>query len=477
MNKTVAFGFKGALGCLFAAVLGELFLAQTKDLVPTSHARPQSRAVCLLLDCSGSMRKDAKLDEVKAAAARFASRQDLTRDRIAVVGFSSGSRIRTGPTQDLEKIEKGIDGLWEGGSTEMEIGLASALAQLADCEGERTILLFTDGMPDRRKKTLIQAKICRNNGVRIVAVGTGDADTRYLKRLTDDDSLVFRTSSGNFDSAFLEAEKAIYAAPTLVESSETASVPPIDQLGPTLLRIGAWTAILSLGIATALIVAQNRQLHRRALTLQQIGVALPGSLIAGFAAGAAGQILFLLASQVPALEVAGRFAAWTLLGALVGLGMSSIVPNLDRRRAWVGGAIGGAIGVAGFLWIAKAMTDIAQWGDVLARLAGACVLGFAIGLMIALVDVVFRRVWLEVDYGNRETEDVTLGETPVSIGSDDGRCTIYAGGAKPIECRFRIDHNAIVCEDVESHVIEPVAPGTKRKIGKIEVTVCASASR
>ena len=430
------------------------------------------QAVCLLIDCSGSMSIDHKLDEVKAVAVQFARRQDLTRDSLAVVGFGSRARIWTGRSRDLVEIEAAIDELREGGTTAMARALTAAREQLDGSTAERTILLFTDGVPDLRNPTLEAAATCRNAGVRIVAVATGDADKGFLARVTDDNNLVFLTESGSFGEAFERAEKVIYPPPTLLESSAFQADTSAEQL-PAILRIGAWTALLSLGIAFALIVVQNRHLHRRALSLAQATLALPGSLVAGFAAGAAGQFLYLQAAPYPSLEVVARFAAWTLLGALLGRGMAYVVPNLGKRRAWIAGAIGGALGAGGFIEISHLLRDVAEWGDIAARLAGAAVLGLSIGLMIALVDTVFRDVWLEVDYGNNETEQVTLGTTPVSVGSDDSQCTIYAGGVEPVACRFRIADDAILCEDVAAHSTGPVEPGTALTIGKVSVMVCA----
>ena len=145
--------------------------------------------------------------------------------------------------------------------------------------------------------------------------------------------------------------------------------------------------------------------------------------------------------------------------------MAYVVQNLRPRRALFGGALGGAVGAAGFLWAAGALSDVAG------RLTGAASLGFFIGLMIALVEVIFREAWLEIGYGPRETETVTLGPDPVSIGSSDA-CTVWAPDASPIAYRFRMENNRVICEDVATQRTEPVKPGYRRESGKVTVTVC-----
>jgi len=477
VNTTLKFGLTGALGCLLAALAGELFLAKARKLIPQAEARVPSRTVCLLIDCSGSMGKNGKLDEVKTAAVEFARRQDLDRDSIAVVGFGSDSRIGISATHNLARVEDAIADLWEGGTTAMGVALASAMEQLENTTKERSILLFTDGVPDYQKPTLEQAAECRLAGIRIVAVATGDANLKFLRRVTGDDSLVFMTQSGSFGEAFQDAEKVIYRAPILVESAEfTADIPP-EQVVTSILIIGAWTAILSLGIAFALIVTQNRQFHRRLLSMRQTCIALPGSIIAGFVSGSAGQYLFLQTTRYPELELAGRYAGWILLGAVLGRGMAYIVPNLPKYKATMAGAAGGALGAAGFLNITKHLQTVAEWGDVPARLVGAAGLGLSIGLMIALGDAVFRDAWLEVNYDNKKTERVTLGKVPVSIGSDDGQCTIYTRGVDPVVCSYRFDNGAILCEELATHRTEAVVAGATRTVGKVKVKVCTSGSR
>jgi Ca-activated chloride channel family protein len=409
--------------------------------------------------------KGPKLKEVKEAAARFAKDQDLSRDSIAVLGFDSRSWLATGLTHSKKTVEGAIQVLTaENGSTAMDTGLQAAQLALHDASGERNILLFTDGEPDQVRRTLRAAEACRAQGIRIVAVATGHADLDFLARLTGDPpdpSLVFHAQAGKYESAFKQAERAIFGPPVMVESAAEGGT----SLEHTLLRTGGWTALLALGISLALIAGQNRQRRRRGVSLGQALVAIPGSLVAGAGAGAAGQLIFLGAARFPSLELAARMAGWVILGALLGRGMALVVPNLKSRRALLGGAMGGAVGAAGFLWAAGAL------GDIAARLTGALSLGFFIGLMIALVEVMFRKAWLEIGYGSRETDTVTLGPKPVTVGSSD-KCTIWAAGAPPVAFSYRIESHKIICETIPEQRSDRVKPGDQKAAGKVTVTVC-----
>src|SRR5262249_42253949 len=147
---------------------------------------------------------------------------------------------------------------------------------------------------------------------------------------------------------------------------------------------------------------QNHHLGRPLLTGRQALMLLGGGLVAGLLAGMVGQSLFGLLAQAHLLPQLGFLAGWLLLGALVGRGVGFVIPNLGARRATLGGAVGGLIGAGAFI-------GVSGLGDVVGRFSGAAILGFAIGLMVVLVEVAFRRAWLQITYGPREVGTVNLG--------------------------------------------------------------------
>ena len=63
--------------------------------------------------------------------------------------------------------------------------------------------------------------------------------------------------------------------------------------------------------------------------------------------------------------------------------------DIVKRRALRAGATAFLVGSVAAVWVG--------------RMAGAAILGFAIGLMVALVEVAFRRAWLEVQFSGGET--------------------------------------------------------------------------
>ena len=191
---------------------------------------------------------------------------------------------------------------------------------------------------------------------------------------------------------------------------EVVALPPPPPGWPMVLVVGVWTALLAAGVAISLIVGQNRYLRRRLLGMPEALKGVGGSFGSGLIAGALGQSLFLSAADIASLEMIGRVAAWTLLGGLLGLGMTFFVPNLKTLRALSGGAIGGLIGSLGFL-------AAALLAGFAGRLLGAALLGFFIGLMIALAEQIAREACLLVHWAPKETTTINLGGQPVILGS------------------------------------------------------------
>ena len=235
------------------------------------------------------------------------------------------------------------------------------------------------------------------------------------------------------------------------------------------LVLGLWTALLTVGLSLALVGGQNRYLGRPWLSGDQARVVAPGALAAGLVAGGLGQALLGLFTLLGLPPGIGFLLGWLLLGALVGRGVCFFIPNLNTWRATLAGAAGALLGAVVFLgvsWLA---------GDVAARLAGAALLGSAVGLMVALVEMAFRKAWLEIAYTPREISAVNLGPEPVSLGGDRRSCTILAQGAAPIAFRYWFRDGQVMCEDVIAGTSAPVLPGHTRSVGKVSVTVRTAA--
>ncbi len=69
------------------------------------------------------------------------------------------------------------------GSTNLTDALEMARGQLVADDRKRYVVILTDGYPDAAESAVEQAMAARRPGIEIVAIGTGDADRDYLRRL------------------------------------------------------------------------------------------------------------------------------------------------------------------------------------------------------------------------------------------------------------------------------------------------------
>lgn len=244
----------------------------------------------------------------------------------------------------------------------------------------------------------------------------------------------------------------------------------------TLLSTSAWTALIALGIAAALVFAQSYYLSRVRPRTRQILFVGAGAVVSGGIAGFLAQFFFGLASLIFSPESLGtlllleavRILAWTLMGGLLGIGLSFCIPNLRKTRGILGGVLGAAIGGMGFVLVAYTA------GDVLGRWLGAGVIGACLGAMVAWIEAAFREAWLELDYSGKEKRTVALGKSPVILGSDRDFCTVFIRGAPPVALKYVVEGGKVWLEDMVRQHTTYVGPGDRRVLGDLAVVVHAT---
>ena len=466
IKKPSVFCLSAALGCLiFALLFAEPFLFLTS---PSCDMPSQS--FCLTIDVSGSM-AGAKMDEMKRAAKQFVARRLSAKDTIAVVIFSSTSKIVVSPTNCTDKLNKAIDELLPYGGTNFEDAMRKTGGVLPANKQYSAVILFTDGAPTEGDPQVAAdiAYDLRGGGAQVICVATDDGDKDFLECLTGDDELVINAAEGEIEVAFREAEAKI-------------NVPSVTGgRGNPFLQSAGWTALLCIGIALMLVAAQNRFLHKPSLSAHQLKVILMGSLIAGPAAGLIGEVsnqfiqgyysipetsgIEETGSTVKDSVSLGQMIGWSFLGAVLAFGMTFFIPNMNRLRAIVFGALGGFFGSIAFVVIGS--------GSLGGRLLGAFILGACIGLLVSIVELAFTKAWLLVMYDLKNITRVNLGRDEITVGSSLTN-TIVIPDAPSKAGVFRIVKEKVHYEGVG--VNRTVKPGERIKVGSAELLVCSKDS-
>jgi Ca-activated chloride channel family protein len=257
------------------------------------------------------------------------------------------------------------------------------------------------------------------------------------------------------------------AVPTLGAVQSTQAFAARDRFR-LVLAIAFWTAVIAGGISLLILAGQDYYLRHSWPGLGALK-ALGGGLLAGLVGGAVGQLFFQATSGSAAWEAVSRVVGWGLLGAVIGGAMALVVPNLKWYRGLAGGSAGGVLGALAFLLVSLVV------GALLGRWIGAAVLGFCIGLMVALAEMAFRRWWLEVAFG-REVRTVTLGAAVVSVGGDERLASVFVQGAPPVALRYWLEGDRVLCEDATTGQAGEVGPGDRRRLGGVTVSVCSPGS-
>lgn len=174
--------------------------------------------------------------------------------------------------------------------------------------------------------------------------------------------------------------------------------------------------------------------------------------------------------------------SWSIAGGLIGFGLSFRIPNLRKQLGLAGGLIGGLLGGVLFVRLGRPNVDC-FYGNSIASdvtsavtgfLIGVAMLGFLIGLMIVIVEVVFRKAWLEVSYMHNKTRTITLGGEGTKFGSDPNQCNVCIEMVPPVAFHYTFHKGQIILEDVNSGVKTTVYPGDRRQLGSVTITVCGN---
>ncbi|NNE98660.1 MAG: VWA domain-containing protein [Pyrinomonadaceae bacterium] len=110
--------------------------------------RDQPFTVALVIDTSGSTQ--FKIEDIHYAAKLFV-RQLKPQDRVLVIQFSSGVRVRAEPTNDKQELDRAIEKARFGGQTALYRAVEFTLRKrMNKIRGRKAIVLFTDGVDTSR---------------------------------------------------------------------------------------------------------------------------------------------------------------------------------------------------------------------------------------------------------------------------------------------------------------------------------------
>lgn len=143
----------------------------------------EKRTVYLLIDCSGSMSVDNKMEQAKGGAYNFAADASKKNYSIGIISFDSVAQVILAAQKNLAEINSSLKNLRATGSTNMTDAFYLAISHFDREKGEKFICIVTDGEPDNRETTLQARNQAVKVGIEIMTIGTDDADKGFLDQL------------------------------------------------------------------------------------------------------------------------------------------------------------------------------------------------------------------------------------------------------------------------------------------------------
>jgi Ca-activated chloride channel family protein len=172
------------------------FMLNLSPKLEDPDQKPAPKDVVFVLDRSGSMADDGKMDQAKRALQYCVSRLGAE-DRFGIVDFATDwnqleERLLPADAANKARAKRYIDNLEASGGTNIESGLAQGLKLLASRDGRVPMIFFlTDGVPTVGQtdvNTLLASVASENSGIkaRLFNFGVGsDVNTLLLDKLAD----------------------------------------------------------------------------------------------------------------------------------------------------------------------------------------------------------------------------------------------------------------------------------------------------
>jgi len=168
-----------------------------------------STSVCVVLDVSGSMQGE-KLASAKNAIDQFIASINGSMT-LSYVTFSSDASEIVPLTDSPVAISSAVRKSVASGGTNIAAGLETARNSLATAEGNKYVILLSDGHDSSESR--IGGVIARllQAGIHVYTVGMSGANEAYLKRIADQTggSFVFASNTSELNRTYMDIQRAI----------------------------------------------------------------------------------------------------------------------------------------------------------------------------------------------------------------------------------------------------------------------------
>jgi len=172
----------------------------------------QSLTTMLVMDVSGSMGKEGKLDAAKVAALDFIQKM-RPGDQAGLISYNTQVRIIQPVTDDTEKLRDAVSSLEPGGDTSMYDALIEAEFLLEPLPGRKAIILLTDGLDNHSRYSASDViDSIGPSGLSISTIGLGNASQdRSNQTALDEQALEYLAQNAGGGYSYVDDPQGLQA--------------------------------------------------------------------------------------------------------------------------------------------------------------------------------------------------------------------------------------------------------------------------
>lgn len=176
---------------------------------PIKASPPKTSSVFFLLDCSGSMSSNNKLQFAKNGGIEYAMDANSKGYKIGLISFGSSAKKILDLQDKIENFKIQILNLKVEGSTNLTDAIHIAREILSANIGERIIFIVTDGFPDNSDSAISEAKLAAKSGIEIMTLGTDDADLNFLNSIATKKEFSKKVNRQDFQQGIKDMSKLL----------------------------------------------------------------------------------------------------------------------------------------------------------------------------------------------------------------------------------------------------------------------------
>lgn len=197
-------------------------------------------SLALVLDVSGSMKRDSAVSGVTKLKSATRQCKDFVSTVMASASESDGSSVKVGVStfssqanrvcalsSDIAAINKSLDSLTAWGLSNLYEGLEDGIAQLSPEEGTKMLILLSDGKRNKGKEEseiIALARKAASAGIKIYAIGFGAEDDLDVALLQQIAQITGGTYAHEDASSLSSATVGLFAQMMRVELQATSEV-------------------------------------------------------------------------------------------------------------------------------------------------------------------------------------------------------------------------------------------------------------